>query len=244
MPHRMMNLSQVAAYLHLPEHEIERLVKREGLPHQKTGGRLTFRNIDVDAWMSRRLIERDHGNKTFAADFHKRASDTRHGGTLAHAIIPELLTPDRIDIALGAKTRSSVISEMTMLANETGLVNNQVDLLESLRDREDLCSTAMPGGIALLHPRHHLEFLFEESFIALGRATQPVPFGAPDGKMTDLFFLICSGDDKLHLHTLARIAAMCSATNLIADLRVAETAADMFSLIVTAEEQVIIGMNR
>lgn len=239
-----MNLAEVATYLHLPPHEIERLVRKGGLPHEKSGDRLVFRNVDVDAWMSRRLIETEHGARRFADDFHRRASDTRHGETSTHAIIPELLTPERIDVELGARTRSSVISEMTMLADETGLVNNPVDLLESLRDREEMCSTAMPGGIALLHPRHHLEFLFEESFIVLGRAVQPIPFGAPDGRLTDLFFLLCSGDDRLHLHTLARIAAMCSATTLIADLRAAGTADDMYDLIVAAEEQVVIGMRR
>ena len=214
-----MNLDEVASFLHLTRDAVQKLVRKNKIPFQKTGDRISFRNVEVEQWASQRLLDTRAGDQIFAEDFHQRATDTHFGETQEHQIIPQLLTPERIDPELGAKTKSSVLSEMTMLADETGLVNNAVDLLESLRDREALYSTAMPGGVALLHPRHHHEYLFEESFIVLGRAGQPVPFGAPDGKMTDLFFLLCCGDDRLHLHMLARLAALCGTTNLAADLR-------------------------
>lgn len=239
-----MNLAAVAAYLHMAEHEVERLVQKNKIPYEKSGGRLVFRTSEIESWASRRLLDADKGRGHFAADFHKRSTDTHFGEPSGGAIIPQMLTPGRIEPELGARTRSSVISEMTMLADATGFVNNPVDLLESLRAREELCSTAMPGGIALLHPRHHHEYLFEESFIVLGRAVQAIPFGAPDGKMTDLFFLICCGDDRLHLHTLARLAAICNSINLVADLRLAATAEELYELLVAAEEQVVLGMHR
>jgi PTS system nitrogen regulatory IIA component len=244
MPHRTMTVAEAAAYLHLSEDEVTRLARKNRIPYEKVRDRIVFRSVELEAWASRRLLDTRHGDEKFSDDFHKRSSETHYGATNERQIMPHLITPERIEPQLGAKTRSSVLSEMTMLAGETGLVNDPVDLLETLRSREDLCSTALPGGIALLHPRHHHEYLFEDSFIVLGRAGQPVPFGAPDGKLTDLFFLICCGDDKLHLHMLARLASMCHATNLIAGLRVAETALDMYDLIIAAEVDVIVGMNR
>lgn len=237
-----MNIDQVAAYLHLTKAEVEKLVRRNRIPHEKSGPRVVFRNVDIDAWASQRLLETHHGDAQFITDFHVKASARHFEESRDHAIMPTLLTPQRIDPEMGARTRASVLSEMTMMAADTGLVTDQVDLLESLRKREEMCSTGLPGGIALLHPRHHHEYLFDESFIVLGRAGQPVPFGAPDGKLTDLFFLVCCGDDKLHLHTIARLCAMCNDTSLMSDLRVAETAHDMYDLIVAAEIEIIVNL--
>lgn len=239
MPHRVLTAQQVAEYLHLTPAEVEHLVKRGKIPHEKSGSRVVFRRIDIDAWASRRLLETRHGDEKFVEDFHQRASAKRFEFSQEHALMPDLLTAERIDADLGARTRPSVISEMVALAGDTGLVNDPVDLLESLRNREELCSTAMPGGFALLHPRHHHEYLFEESFIVFGRTAHPVGFGAPDGHMTDLFFLVCCGDDRLHLHTIARICAMYKETALITQLRTAETAGEMYDLIVAAEMDVI-----
>ena len=234
-----MSLAEIASYLHLPVQDIEKLVQRGKIPHEKVRNRVVFRQGDIDIWVSKRLLETKHGDEKFIQEFHSRGSAYHAERESESATISNLMTPDRINPELGARTRSSVLSEMTMLAAETELVNNQVDLLESLRDREEMVSTAMSGGIALLHPRHHHEYLFEESFIVLGRAVQAIPFGAPDGKLTDLFFLLCCGDDKLHLHALARLCTMCMDTNLISDLRVAETANDMYKQIVSSELTVI-----
>ena len=244
MPHRVMTPAQVAAYLHLSLADVEQLAKRGKIPHEKAGARLVFRRIEVDAWASRRLLETRHGEEQFVDDFHQRSSEKHFEFSQDHALMPDLLTADRIDPDLGARTRTSAISEMVALAGDTGLVNDPVDLLESLRTREELCSTAMPGGFALLHPRHHHEYLFDESFLVFGRAAHPVGFGAPDGKLTDLFFLVCCGDDRLHLHTIARICAMYKHTELIDQLRAAGTAGEMFDLICAAELEVIRALRR
>ena len=238
-----MSLEQVADFLHISKDEVEKLARRGKIPSEKIGARFVFRQIEVDAWASQRLLETHAGDKPFF-EFHDKSSAKRFEISHDHAIMPELLTVARIVPDLGAKTRASVLSEMTMIAGETGLLNDELDLLESLRAREELCSTALPGGIALLHPRHHHEYLFEESFIVLGRAAHPVPFGAPDGKLTDIFFLVCCGDDQLHLFALARICAMCNAAGLIDDLHDARTADEMFGIILAAEQTVIKSLKR
>jgi mannitol/fructose-specific phosphotransferase system IIA component (Ntr-type) len=128
---------------------------------------------------------------------------------------------------------------MTRVAEATGLLIERDGLLDSLLEREDLCSTALPGGLALLHPRHHDPYTFEDSFVVLGRTVQPIPFGAPDGGKTDLFFLICCQDDRIHLHVLARLSMMCCHTALVADLRACEDADEMYERILSAEREVI-----
>ena len=69
-------------------------------------------------------------------------------------------------------------------------------------------STALTRDVALPHPRHHTPCDIAESFIMVGRSGRGLPFGAPDGSLTRLFFLVCCKDDRTHLHVLARLGQM------------------------------------
>ena len=94
-------------------------------------------------------------------------------------------------------------------------------------------------GLALLHSRNPDSYLFETSFLALGRSIQQIPFGAPDGQPTDLFFLIGCPDDRMHLHALARLCLMAQKTTVLADLRQAADAEAMCDCIIAAEQAVL-----
>jgi nitrogen PTS system EIIA component len=140
---------------------------------------------------------------------------------------------------LQARTKPSIIRQMVDLAENTGLVFDPTDLLKSLEEREQLCSTALSDGIALLHPRNHEPYMFEDSFIALGKTARPLPFGAPDGNMTDIFFLICCQDDRIHLRTLARICVMSKRSNMLEEIRAACDARSIMNAVREAEEKII-----
>jgi nitrogen PTS system EIIA component len=112
-------------------------------------------------------------------------------------------------------------------------------LLTSLEARERLCSTALAGGVALLHPRNHEPYMFDDSFIVVGRTVQAVPFGSPDGATTDLFFLVCCQDDQIHLHVLARICMMAHHTSVLLEMREAPDAGAIYHALVASEEEVI-----
>jgi len=150
-----------------------------------------------------------------------------------------MIQPGFISPALPAKTKSSVLHELVALAGKTGRLNNPQDLLASLEAREALCSTGMPGGFALLHPRVPDPYLFESSFIVLGRTVQDIYFGAPDAQPTNLFFLICCQNDRLHLHVLARLCLMAQKTAILAQLRQAPDASSMHAFLLAAEEEAL-----
>jgi PTS system nitrogen regulatory IIA component len=239
VPHRIFNLYEVADYLHLSRGDVEKLVRRNEIPFERRGEKLVFRRNDVDAWASQRIIG---SPKPGVSDFHKKSSAAAtkaHNLAKEHAIIPELLKIGFIEPALKSKTKASLISDMVALADRTGLVLQKAELLKSLKEREQMCSTALAGGIALLHPRNHQPFMFEDSFIVLARTAQPVPFGSPDGMTTDLFFLVCCQDDRTHLHVLARLCVLCYQTTLLLDLREAASGEEMHNLLLSAEQEVI-----
>jgi PTS system nitrogen regulatory IIA component len=241
MPYRTLDLDEVASYLHLSCADIERLLKNQEIPFEKHGSRLVFRKVDIDSWASKRILSLAGKRLT---DYHQGSSRAAHEVFRHQALLPERLRPAFIDPALSAKTKASVLREMALLAGKTGRVYDPEALLAGLQAREELCSTGVPGGLALLHPRHAEPFLFESPFIVLGRTVQHIPFGAPDGGPTDLFFLIGSPDDRLHLHFLARLCLMAQKTGVLAELRQASTSEAMYEVMINSEMAVLASQPR
>jgi nitrogen PTS system EIIA component len=235
MPYRTFGVDEAARYLHLSRADVERLVKDQDIPFERHGTRLVFRKVDIDAWASPRILGLEAKR---LAEYHQKTS---HGTQqlVADAIMPERIQAEFIGPALTAKTKASVLRQMTALAEKTGRVADPQALLQGLEAREELCSTGLPGGLALLHSRNHESYLFEAPFLALGRTIQQIPFGAPDGRPTDLFFLIGCPDDRMHLHTLARLCLMAQKTELLAELRQAQDAEAMCECILAAEQAVL-----
>lgn len=236
MPYRRFDLKQAADYLHLPLADFAEMVQRGEVPCERQGTRCVFLKKELDAWASQRILGL---RERRLAAYHQRTTAKTHNLSASHAIVSELLRREVVTASLASRTKPSVLRDMVTLAEKTGLVNYPTELLASLQERERLCSTALPDGLALLHPRHHEPYAFADSFIILARTVQPIPFGAPDGEPTDIFFLICCQDDRIHLHVLARLCMMCQQTSLVADLRAAEEATAMCAAVERAEAEVI-----
>jgi excisionase family DNA binding protein len=236
MPYRTFGLDEVARYLHLSRADLERLVKDRDIPFERHGERLVFRKVEIDAWASQRILGLE-GRPL--AEYHQKSSRGAQQLVTQEAIMPDMVQPEFIEPALTAKTKASVLRQMAVLAGKTGRVCDPHALLEGLEAREELCSTGIPGGLALLHARNPESYLFEMSFLALGRTVQQIPFGAPDGQPTNLFFLLGCPDERMHLHTLARLCMMAQKTDLLSELRQAVDAAAMCNCILAAEQAVL-----
>jgi len=236
MPYRTFGIEEVARYLHLSRADLDRLVKDQDIPFERHGDRPVFRKVEIDAWASQRILGLEGRH---LAEYHQKSSRGAQQIVTREAIMPEMVQPDFIEPALTAKTKASVLRQMAALAEKTGRVSDPRALLEGLEAREELCSTGIPGGLALLHSRNPETYQFETAFLALGRTIQQIPFGAPDGRPTNLFFLIGCPDDRMHLHTLARLCLMAQKTDLLVDLRQATDADAICECILAAEQAVL-----
>lgn len=238
MPYRVLNLAEASDYLHVTREDLERLVHYREVPFERQGQRLVFRKRDLDAWASRRILALPHAR---LHEYHHGSTRRvrRHRLGQTDAMVTELLQACAVAPALRSRTRAAVLRDMAALGAATGLVTAPEELLAELQEREALCSTALPGGYALLHPRHHDPYLFVDSFLAIGRAPCPLPFGAPDGGQTDIFLLVCCQDDRMHLHVLARVCVLCLQTGLLTGLRTATSEQEMLDAVRAAEQAVI-----
>jgi PTS system nitrogen regulatory IIA component len=213
---------------------VERMAQRGEIPCQKIGGQYRFNRAQITEWLQEQM-----GGMSHAHLAEVDAGMTAHRETTEdEAIITPLLVPEAVTTSLGSRTKSSTLRELVSLATATGRVHDERELLEAVMHREELCSTAMEGGIAIPHPRRPLPHTIAEPILVVAR-TQGIAFGAPDGKLTQLFFLTASQDDRHHLHILARLCRMLHDEKFVTRLEEAETPAEIMDLMTNRETEVL-----
>ena len=220
MSREILTLKQAAEHVHLEANELRHVAQRGEIAAEKRGDEWYFEHRALDEWAQRNLLAA--GEKDLRAQ-HRVMMDENRRADRADWGVAGLFDEGMIDLSLRAKTKAGVLRDMTDLAERGGKVYDPEGLFKELVAREEAASTAIGEGLALLHPRFHDPYLFEESFVAYGRIDRPVFFGAADGAATRHFFLICSTDHEQHLHILARLAILAHGTGLMERLETVET---------------------
>lgn len=203
-----LTIGQLASNLGWSVRFVEGLVRAERLPGLEINGVWHFRRVDVIEWLEQKIQTLDSNH---VQELEKRVETSLVAdGTYRRAVAPDRITSrmpvEGIQLGVEVDHKMDVLKALVGLAERSGLVYDGDYLLSSLVDRERLSSTAMPGGVALCHPRRPESFAISTQFVCLLRTARPVDFGAPDGKGTSVFFLLCAPDDRSHLYALARIA--------------------------------------
>jgi nitrogen PTS system EIIA component len=229
----MMDVDQLAAYLRRDAREVGKLASRGRLPGHKVGGEWRFARAEINRWLETQLPG--------YTDEQLTALESGRGGEVPEPLIATLLAPACVAVPLAASTKASVLKELVKLAEESWEVYDPEAILEAVRAREEMVSTALPTGVAFPHPRRPLSAALGESVLAFGRTASAVPFGDPNGGLTDCFFLICCRDDQTHLRVLARLTRLLLREGFLAELRETETAADAYDVIVAAERELLAG---
>lgn len=230
MPFRNMTLEELARHIGMDAREVRRLAERGTLPGQMVGGTWRFNSAQMLDWLQRELHTLDEQH---IRNIERAMSDVRD-----EAVFDTLLGPQAVDMNLPARSRASVLRELVALAERTGLVYDRDAIIEALEQRESLGSTALPGGIAFPHPRRPLPYATAEPLLCLARVPTGIPFGAPDGRLTDLFVLICSHEDRRHLQVLARLSLMFQ-TDLPVRLREVDDPPEALALLLRKERAML-----
>jgi nitrogen PTS system EIIA component len=233
MPDDDFDIPRLADYLHLAVADVSRLAERGKLPGRKVQGQWRFSPADIHHWLEDRIGLSDEAELQRMEGF-LRPEEEHHDGLQS---IAEMLPLAAIEVPLAARTRNSVITSMAEAAARTGLLWDSQKMADAVRAREDMHSTALESGVALLHPRRPMVTILGEALLAFGRTEKAVPFGG-QGLTSDLFFLICSTDDRGHLQALARLSRLISDAALLGSLRQATTAAEVHKAIETAEKKI------
>jgi PTS system nitrogen regulatory IIA component len=216
MANQDFDVESLAVYLHLTPAQVSRLADRGRLPGRKIAGKWRFSQAEIHHWLEDEIGISDEEALVQVEGVLERAD--RPSGVECVSIA-RLLPVEAIAIPLDARTRGSVIRAMVRLAAQTRLLWDAEKMVEAVRARENLHPTALDNGVALLHPRRPMSSILAEPLLALGRTHQGIPFGGRGGDLTDIFFLICSVDDRGHLRLLARLSRLIADASFLAALR-------------------------
>jgi len=234
MPYRTLTLEEFAEYVGLGVAKVRQLAQRGKLPGEKVAGQWRFRLGPVSDWVQQQMAGLSRQRLRQLEEALGRAARVDRSSM----VVTDLIGPEAISLCLPAKTKRSVLRELVHLAERTGMVYDPAGLREALYEREKLCSTAMPGGFAVPHPRRAMPYATAEPLICVSRTAGGIAFGGAEGELTDLFFLICSHDEKDHLHTLARLIRMLDQKTLEA-LRACEQEQQVLEILVRRERHVL-----
>ena len=235
MPYSDFDLQGLARYLHLAPQQVAKLADRGQLPGRKVGGEWKFSKSDIHHWLERRIGLSDEEELLEVEGVLSRSAPVQHEQEIS---IADLLPLEAIAVPLPARTRSSVIDSMVELAAQTGWLWDPQAMAEAVRSREEMHSTALANGVALLHPRRPLPKILAQAFVALGVTSTGIPFGA-DVPMTDVFFLIASTEDRGHLRTLARLSRILTTPGFVEALRTAPDAKAAQAALLSITEETI-----
>jgi excisionase family DNA binding protein len=202
---QLLTMHELAAYLHLDEATVGRLVTQGKIPSLQVDRQWRFKRAAIDEWVEQQLVGDD---ESFA--------DVPDGMKLP---LEDLLPDQALITNLRARTPVGVIEELAARAYTNGWLSDKPWFVGAVVERESLASTAMEGGVAFLHTRAKDKGKIARPFIVVGRSWEGIAFGAPDGAPTYLFFLLGLKYDRLHLPILGRLARALRNPATIAKLR-------------------------
>ena len=148
--------------------------------------------------------------------------------------LADYLDARRVKVPLSSQTKEDVLRELVELAaGERGpaVVDS---ILSAVREREQLLSTGIGGGVAIPHGRTtHIDQLI----MAAGLAHAPIDFDALDGKPVELLFLLIGPESAsgAHVKALSRISRLLRREGLRRELRAASSAEAFLSVVRSSE---------
>jgi PTS system nitrogen regulatory IIA component len=231
MANELMTLEQVASYLKRDAREISKMANRGNIPGHKVGGQWRFARAEINHWIETQMHSYTEEELTVLEGPQPQGDN--------EPLIAALLSEATIAVPLRAATRTSVLKELVNLAEQTWQVYDPESILTAIKQREELASTALGSGVAIPHPRRPLSAALGEDVMAYGRTASGIPFGAPHGGLTDIYFLVCCRDEQAHLRVLARLSRLMLRERFLDELREAETPGATWEVIAAAERAVI-----
>lgn len=235
MPYRSMSLDDFAKYAGMDAREVRRLADRGKLPGRKIGGEWRFNRARVTEWLQQEMHTLDETRLSALEKAMGKAMETAVGN--ADMVLTSLIGIEGINVSLPAKTTASVLRELVKLAEGTGLLYDPAGLLVALEERESMCPTALPNGVAIPHPRQPMPYVSAEPMVCVGRVPRGIGFGSRSRELTRLFFLICCHEDRHHLQVLARLVRVLQA-DTVESLMEAATSEELLQILIDEETQV------
>ena len=149
--------------------------------------------------------------------------------------IIDLLKKDAIKLNASVLSKAEAVEELIDLHDRAGNLTDREAYKQAILARENQGTTAIGEGIAVPHAK-------SDSVKTPGLSAMTVPagvdYGAPDGKPSDILFMIAASmDGDLHLEILSRLMVMLMEPEFCADLRNAKNPSQFLEIIDKKESE-------
>jgi mannitol/fructose-specific phosphotransferase system IIA component (Ntr-type) len=178
------------------------MVKANVFSAKKKGSTLQISKDDVDEWLAN-LNEREVEQLALQRSVC-RFSDYFKG--------------KNIYLDFDADNKYEAIAEMSKKAKDLKIVTDHRWLYQVVVAREELVSTAIGNGVALLHPRHFHPSKIKKPSIIFGRSKKEIEFDAVDNQPVRLYLMLLLHNDIQHLFSISYISKLLMKKENIATL--------------------------
>ncbi|MGF1690825.1 fructose-specific PTS transporter subunit EIIC [Photobacterium kagoshimensis] len=136
--------------------------------------------------------------------------------------ITDLIEPEIICLELKAQTKEGVLQELVNLLDSAGKLADKDQFLADVWKREEIGNTGFDEGIAIPHAKSDA---VAKPAVAVGISRSGIDYGAEDGELSDVFFMLASpeGNDHHHIEVLAQLSSKLIEDSFIAKLKAVES---------------------
>ena len=218
----LMTLAETAEYLKVSESVVTEMLNSGVIKKTGTGKNIKINKEEVDDWLA--------------------SLDAKEDEDLALQRVicrfKDYFKPENILMDFTSDNKYEAIATMSKKARDLKIVKDHRWLYEVVVAREELVSTAVGKGVAMLHPRHMHPTKIKEPTILFGRTKEGVEFDAPDDQPVHLFFMLLLHNDKQHLFSLSYITKFLMHENNIKMLTEAKNADQVYKALAGFEKKI------
>lgn len=222
-----LDIDEIAKHFGVSRGAVEGLIESGALPAVRSGGEWYVEMEMLEDWVRAGAVKLRP--EELAALVVKQERES--------LCVSSLLQNKNIIVNLFATTKSEVIKKLVDRMAASYRIAGKKALLDAVRKREMLCSTAIMKGVAFPHPRRVPKQRFSTPRIVMGIAGGGIDFEAEDGDLTHVFVLFCAPRDDLHLKMLAKLGKLLGDYRLVLRLRRAETPEEAIRMFREAETE-------
>lgn len=189
-----LSIRDLTKLLNVAESTVSRWIKQRGLPAQQVGGQYRVHRAELLEWATA------NGVRVSLELFDHLESDTEAVPSLAGA-----LEMGGIHYDLEGADKERALRAMVQVLPLPNGMDREL-LLRLFLARETSASTAIGEGIAIPHVRNPIVLHVSRPLVTLAFLSQPIDFGALDGKPVHVLFSIITPTNRSHLQLLARLS--------------------------------------
>jgi PTS system nitrogen regulatory IIA component len=189
-----LSIRDLTKLLNVAEGTVSRWIKRRGLPAQQVGGQYRVNRAELLEWATA------HGVRVSLELFDHLEADADAVPSLADS-----LKIGGIHVDLDGADKERALRALVQILPLPHRMDREL-LLRLFLAREASASTAIGEGIAIPHVRNPIVLDVSRPLVTLAFLSQPVDFGALDGKPVHVLFSIISPTNRSHLQLLARLS--------------------------------------